>query len=152
VYFCVRAIDFGSFYNFSIGYLKLATVWYFFSFYILFESGNLTEIPLTDEYDNASSSTVQKISAGTSYLLDLMLYGGTIYILRYGEHFYILHYGEHFFFILRYGEHFYILRYGEISTSLLIMEKISTSYVMEKNFKSYFISHISHYGENYYKL
>ena len=131
MYFYVRAIYFGSFYNFLIGYLKLATVWYFFSFYILFESGNLTEIPLTDEYDNASSSTVQKISAGTSYLLDLMLYGGTIYILRYGEHFYILHYGEHFFhfalwrtfsyltlwrnfyIFIRYGENFYILRYGE---------------------------------------
>jgi hypothetical protein len=53
---------------------------------------------------------------------------------------------------LHYGEHFYILRYGEISTSLLVMEKISTSYVMEKNFKSYFTFHILHYGENYYKF
>ena len=131
--------------------MKLATVWYFFSFYILFESGNLTEIPLTDEYDNASSSTVQKISAGTSYLLDLMLYGGTIYILRYGEHFYILHYGEkkiHFalwrtFLYLTLWRNFYIfIRYGEISTS----------YAMEKNFKSYFTFHFLHYGENYYKL
>ena len=106
------------------------SVVFFFILY-LFESGNLTEIPLTDEYDNASSSTVQQISAGTSYLLDLMLYGGTIYILRYGEHVYILHYGEkkihfalwrtflyltlwrNFYIFIRYGENFYILRYGE---------------------------------------
>ena len=144
VYFCVRAIYFGSFYNFSIGYLKLATVWYFFLFYILFESGNLTEIPLTDEYDNASSSILQKISADTSYLLGLMLWRNYLHLTLWRTFLHLtlwrtfcsfcvmrtflyLTLWRNFYIFISYGEHFYILRYGE-------------------NF------HILHYGENYYKF
>ena len=75
----------------------------FFSFYILFESGNLTEIPLTDEYDNAS---------GTSYLLGLMLWRNYLHLTLWRTFLHLTLWRTYF--------------------SFCVMENIFISYVMEK--------------------